>query len=397
MQTDNAITIAQLNSYVSNIISAEDILQNVLVCGEISNFGVHRASGHAYFSLKDEGSTISAIMWSGSVKQLKWEPENGTKVFARGDVSVYEKGGSYALHIREMQPDGVGERQLALEQLKKKLEAEGLFAQELKKKLPKFPRTIGVVTSKGGAALQDILNVIKRRWKAVTVVLADANVQGEYAVPSLRAALANIQQIPDIDVIIIGRGGGSAEDLWCFNDEMLARDISRCPVPTISAVGHEIDFSLSDFVADLRAPTPSAAAELCVPDSAEFFGYLADRLGLMRQQTECKAGQLDSRAKLAESMLSKDVIIRRLNEKMHAFDNAVTALDTGFHGMKESYEVRFDGLMNAVDNLSPMKTLKRGYSVATKEGKNIKSVKQVSAGDIIMTRLKDGEIISEVK
>lgn len=263
---ENAITVSQLNRYIKAVLSADSNLKGICLKGEISNFTDHKKTGHFYFTLKDNSSSIRAIMFNGYASKVKFAPENGMNVVVSGNVQVFERDGTYQIYCETMEPDGVGALYLAFEQLKEKLAKEGLFAPEHKKPLPAMPMKIGVLTAKTGAALQDIINILSRRYPLATLVLVPTLVQGENAPKSIIHSLKLVQQYDDIDVLILGRGGGSIEDLWAFNDEEVAREIYRCTIPVISAVGHEIDYTIADFAADMRAPTPSAAAELVAPD-----------------------------------------------------------------------------------------------------------------------------------
>ena len=274
MPRPTVLSVSQLNFYLKSLIENDPRLGMVIVSGEISNLTDHYSSGHIYLSLKDSRSVLRAVMFAGNARRLRFRPQNGMKVLCRGRVAVYEPSGQYQLYIEDMQPDGVGALALAYEQLKKKLEAEGLFDASRKKRLPRFPKTVGVITSPTGAAVQDIRNILYRRFPAVNMMLAPVLVQGEGAPAQLINALRQLDAQGQCDVLIIGRGGGSVEDLWAFNDEALARTIAACRTPVISAVGHETDFTICDFVADLRAPTPSAAAELAVPDVRELKAHL---------------------------------------------------------------------------------------------------------------------------
>ncbi|MBQ4317176.1 MAG: exodeoxyribonuclease VII large subunit, partial [Clostridia bacterium] len=279
-QTVRTLTVEQLNTYIKDYLGTSPLLSKVVVKGEMSNVRVYGGSGHIYFTLKDENSAIPATMFGGSSK-LKFKPENGMKVICTGRVAVFVRDGQYRLYAEEMEPDGVGSLYIAFEQLKAKLQEQGLFAVEHKKKIPKIPFSVGIITAPGGAAVQDMINVTRRRFPAAQLYLYPSLVQGPSAPAQLINALKTLDASGKCDVIIIGRGGGSAEDLWCFNDEGLAHAVYECKTPIISAVGHETDFTICDFVADLRAPTPSAAAELAVPDVKELkkqFGNVEKRM-----------------------------------------------------------------------------------------------------------------------
>ena len=279
-ENTNALTVTSLNEYIKRVIDADSFLSGVLVKGEISNFVYHR-TGHLYFTLKDENSLIKSVMFSFSASKLKFMPENGMKVIVHGRVAAFTRDGTYNLYCDRMEPDGIGALYVAYEQLKKKLEAEGLFAQERKRPLPKIPTRIGVITSPTGAAVRDIINVVTRRFKYAKIVLYPSLVQGESAPAQLISGVKYFNENKAADVIILGRGGGSIEDLWAFNDEGLARVVAASQIPIISAVGHETDFTICDFVADRRAPTPSAAAEIAVPDTAELMRKINNITGRM--------------------------------------------------------------------------------------------------------------------
>ncbi|MCH5303946.1 MAG: exodeoxyribonuclease VII large subunit, partial [Ruminococcus sp.] len=267
------ITVSQLNYYVKSLLDNDPHLTNVFLTGEISNLTDHYRSGHIYFSLKDKNAVVRAVMFAGNARNLKFKPEEGMKVIVLCRVSLYEATGGYQIYVEDMQPDGIGALTLAFEQLKKKLEEKGIFSAENKKPIPKFPKTVGVITSPTGAAVQDIRNILTRRFPSVDIVLCPVLVQGTGAPAQLINAVNLFNEYDLADVIIIGRGGGSIEDLWAFNDENLAYSIYASNIPVISAVGHETDFTICDFVSDLRAPTPSAAAELAVPDREELLSY----------------------------------------------------------------------------------------------------------------------------
>ncbi|MBQ3004952.1 MAG: exodeoxyribonuclease VII large subunit, partial [Clostridia bacterium] len=274
MKTPITITVSQLNAYLKSIIEYDDNLRDFYLKGEISNFTNHYRTGHLYMTLKDGESQVKAVMFRSAAQKLKFRPENSMQIIARGRISVYERDGQYQFYIEEMQPDGVGALALAFEQLKKKLENEGLFSKEYKKPIPEFPERIGVVTSPTGAAIQDILNVLGRRYPKAEVIFAPVQVQGDSASGQIAKAIFEFNQKKCADVLIVGRGGGSIEDLWAFNEEVVARAVFASKIPIISAVGHETDFTICDFVADLRAPTPSAAAELATPDIDKLYSLI---------------------------------------------------------------------------------------------------------------------------
>lgn len=392
------VTVSQLNRYVRSLIESDAQLAHVMISGEISNFVNHYKSGHLYFSLKDESALVKAVMFRSQAVSLKFLPENGMKVIVRARVSLYEKDGAYQIYVDDMQPDGAGALQLAFEQLKARLEAEGLFAAERKRALPRYPRCIGVITSSTGAAVRDIFNVLGRRYPTATVVLLPVLVQGEGAAPQMVQALhrfesmrcQNHPQTPD--VIIIGRGGGSLEELWAFNDEQLARTVAASAIPVISAVGHETDFTICDFAADLRAPTPSAAAELAVPDANE----LLERVALLRMATDrALQGFLQQKRQRLELLSTKPC----LSSPLYFSEERAMRLDyllKRFAGAASLAVSRANGRLSEVAGklhaLSPLQVLSRGYSIARRGETVIQSVNDVAIGDEITLRVRDGEI-----
>ncbi len=396
IQKPRVLSVSQINFYIKSIIENDGSLQFVLVTGEISNLTVHQRSGHIYLSLKDSNSVISAVMFAGNARRLKFRLENGMKVICRGRISVYEPSGRYQLYIEDMQPDGVGALTLAFEQLKKSLAQKGLFDNAHKKPLPKFPKTIGVITSPTGAAVQDITNIIRRRFPSADIVLAPVLVQGESAPEQLVRAVNKFSASKIADVVIIGRGGGSAEDLWAFNDEQLAYAVYNCETPIISGVGHETDFTICDFVADVRASTPSAAAELAVPDRQELMSYyfkqkqyisaMLDRkiktaqLRLENQQRRMSASSPKLKAEQLEKQLSAK------SEKLKRFMNI-------YISNKENKLIAAKGKL---DGLNPLNVLNRGYAIAEKDEKIITSSKQLKNGDDFTVILSDGKINAKV-
>lgn len=396
IQKPRVLSVSQINFYIKSIIENDGSLQFVLVTGEISNLTVHQRSGHIYLSLKDSNSVISAVMFAGNARQLRFRLENGMKVICRGRISVYEPSGRYQLYIEDMQPDGVGALTLAFEQLKKSLAQKGLFDNAHKKPLPKFPKTIGVITSPTGAAVQDITNIIRRRFPSADIVLAPVLVQGESAPEQLVRAVNKFSASKIADVVIIGRGGGSAEDLWAFNDEQLAYAVYNCETPIISGVGHETDFTICDFVADVRASTPSAAAELAVPDRQELMSYyfkqkqyisaMLDRkiktaqLRLENQQRRMSASSPKLKAEQLEKQLSAK------SEKLKRFMNI-------YISNKENKLIAAKGKL---DGLNPLNVLNRGYAIAEKDEKIITSSKQLKDGDDFTVVLSDGKINAKV-
>ena len=361
-------SVAQLTGYIKDLIEEDGYLQNVTVKGEISNFIAHR-SGHWYFTLKDENSQIKAVMFRGNNMRVNFKPEDGHKVVLQGKVSVYEGRGEYQIYATAMKRDGLGDLYVAFEEMKARLAAEGLFDMQYKKPLPSFPTKIGIITSANGAAVRDIKNIATRRCPSVQLVLYPALVQGAGTEESLIKALDFFEKEYKVDAVIIGRGGGSIEDLWGFNGEKLARKIFSMQTPVVSAVGHEMDFTICDFVADLRAPTPSAAAELTVPD---INGLLQD---------------LDRRYdRLTDKM--QDLILEgkeRLQDYIDSFKK------TGLEQLRFKGE-RLKGLVGKIETLNPLAVLARGYSVASKEGKTVKSVCDVAVGEELEVRFTDGKV-----
>lgn len=398
MQNTLVLSVSQLNRYIKMNFDADENLANIFISGEISNFTNHYRTGHLYFTLKDDSAAVRAVMFNSSAKRLKFMPEDGMKVIARGRVSVYEASGQYQLYVDDMQPDGVGALNLAYEQLKEKLQKEGLFSELHKKPLPPYPEKVGVITSPTGAAVRDIINVLGRRFPYAEIVFCPVLVQGDGAHLQLTDAVNMFNSERAADVIIIGRGGGSIEDLWEFNDEGLARAVYNSEIPVISAVGHETDFTICDFVADMRAPTPSAAAELAVPDANELH-YALSALN-NRMFLNVSSGIADRRSRL-EYLTSKGA----LKSPDEMLSNRSQRLDTAFSKMLSSYENRIGGkkvefisAATALSKLDPMSVLMRGFAfVSDKSGKNVYSSQALAKGDKINVRFHDGSAVCEVK
>lgn len=389
-------TVSQLNRYIKSMFDNDFNMQTVFLEGEISNFTNHR-SGHLYFTLKDEQAVIKAVMFKSSAIRLKFAPADSMKVIVRGRISVYEASGQYQVYVDDMQPQGIGELALAFEQLKEKLGNEGLFDREHKKAIPRYPKKVGVITSPTGAALQDILNILNRRFKYAEVVFCPALVQGEGSAQSLIEALRLFNEKKAADVIIIGRGGGSIEDLWSFNDESLAREIYKSDIPVISAVGHETDFTICDFVADLRAETPSAAAEYAVPKYEEQAVYLdklkKELLGSTRYILENENNRLnalvnsDALKNPIRSVELKRILLDSLSDRLNKRESTILA----------TKRLEFAGCTSKLNALSPLNVLSRGYSVAYKDGKVIKEKKDININDELTLKLSDGEALCAVK
>lgn len=408
---DKYITITQLTRYIKYKIDQDVNLNEVFIKGEISNFKAH-TRGHYYFTLKDEGSRINAIMFASQTKKLKFMPEDGMKVLVTGKISVYEANGGYQIYVSDMIEDGVGNLYIAFEQLKKKLEKEGLFDTSIKKKIPRIPRRVGVITAPTGAAIRDILSTIKRRFPLTEVILFPALVQGADAAPTIVKQIKRAEEY-DLDTLIVGRGGGSIEDMWCFNDEEVAYAIYNCTIPVISAVGHEIDFTIADFVADLRAPTPTGAAELAVPNELDVLKYI-DQLKIRSEKVT--KNRIDFlRQKLSEVtnkyILKNPISIYEVKEQQ--FDTLLEKLKYSMSGLYQSKEKellkvtssyifreptklidnkknKYINILAKLEALSPISTIKRGYAVTRLGDKVITSVKDIKKDDKLNIELSDG-------
>ena len=390
------LTVSQLNFYIKSLIENDSKLNIVFLSGEISNLTDHYRSGHIYLSLKDEKSVIRAVMFSGNARNLRFKPTDGMKVICRGRVAVYEPTGQYQLYIEDMQPDGIGALTLAYEQLKKKLADKGLFDSAHKKPLPRFPKTVGVITSPTGAAVQDIRNILYRRFPCVNIVMCPVLVQGDSAPEQLVRAVKTLDMYNACDVIIIGRGGGSIEDLWAFNDETLANAIYDCKIPVISAVGHETDFTICDFVSDMRAPTPSAAAELAVPDRAELMSYYSSQLQYL-------SSFMDSRFRKNSSRLidfQRRISLVSPQSRIDKYEkNIELLLNKSQNIVNEKYSEKSNEITKIsakLESLNPLSVLSRGYSIAEKDGVVITSSSQLNKGDNFTLEFSDGKINATV-
>ena len=389
------LTVGAINRYIKYKLDNDEALQTVFVKGEISNFKAH-SSGHLYFSIKDESGKINAIMFSSSAKKLNFIPADGVKVLIIGRISVYEATGGYQIYVSDMQEDGMGNLYIAFEKLKKQLQSEGLFDETHKKKIPKYPSKIGVITANTGAAIKDILSTIKRRYKIAEVILFPSLVQGENAASDI---VRNIKLASnyDLDVLIVGRGGGSIEDLWPFNEEIVARAIYECPIPIISAVGHEVDYTIADFVADLRAPTPTGAAEMAVPNMSDLVSHITQMKIRLNENIIKKINieklRLDS---FKNSYILKNplIIYENKKQKLDMINEKINNI------INLKIENNKNSLINLIDKLelvNPLNILKRGFSLTTKDDKIIKSVKNVNKSDILDIRLNDGVIKVKVE
>ncbi|WP_080845217.1 exodeoxyribonuclease VII large subunit [Cytobacillus gottheilii] len=437
MDTQRYLTVIALTKYIKRKFDKDPHLQDVLVKGEISNFKQH-SSGHMYFTLKDEKARILAVMFSRYNRNMKFQPENGMKILIRGDLTVYEQSGQYQIYIKEMQPDGIGELYLAYEQLKEKLETEGLFSQKEKQNIPKYPECVGVITSPTGAAVRDIITTIRRRYPIARIIVYPALVQGNQAAPSIVNCIKQANADGKADVLIAGRGGGSIEELWAFNEEMVARAIYKSKLPIISAVGHETDFTIADFVADLRAPTPTGAAELAVPHIDELAERVWNRqsrlIRTMRESVsrqtirltrirksyafrnpqklyEQKLEQVDKYAEQlkrgAEKLFlikkeEQKILLRRLDrarpqdllqEAKQRYDKSNKYLTRNMTSIMQSKQKDFKHLLSSLEAMSPLKIMDRGYSlVYTETGALAKSVQALNVNDKVKIQFSDGAI-----
>ena len=390
-----AVSVTELNRYIKEKIAGDEALSNIIVKGEISNFKNHY-TGHMYFTLKDENSLIKCIMFKTYAQQLNFMPKDGMKVFVLGGVSVFERDGIYQIYVKAMQEDGIGALYRKYEELKKDLETKGLFAQEHKQKIPKMPKVIGVLTSQTGSVIRDIINVSTRRNPNVYIRLLPVPVQGEDAAPKIVKGIKKMNEENLADVLILARGGGSLEDLWPFNEEEVAYAIYESKIPIISAVGHETDFTIADFVADLRAPTPSAAAELAVPDIYEITQKIASFQNRLRLSLNKKLEIMKLRyEKCMSSAVFKDPT-RMISDYYLKVDSQIKRLEKVIENKKQTEKERYVKLVSKLDALSPLKTLTRGYSIIESDNKIVKSVNDLHKGQNIEIRLVDGKKEAQV-
>lgn len=392
----SVLTVSALNFYVKSLLDEDNHLNTVFLSGEISNLTDHYRSGHLYLSLKDEKSAIRAVMFSTYSQRLKFKPENGMKVLVRGRVSVYEATGQYQFYIEDMQPHGVGALNLAFEQLKTKLAKEGLFAEERKKELPLFPSRIAVITSPTGAAIQDICKIIGRRYPVAEIVLCPVLVQGEEAPTQIISALNRVNKLKCADIIIIGRGGGAIEDLWAFNNEQVVRAVYSSEIPVVSAVGHETDFTLCDFVADIRASTPSVAAELSTPLLSEMLCHLENiKSNLYNAISVRLCGEYQRlRALSVENLFQSH--LGQVQKSQKYIDELTYKLDIEYQKAVLKEKNQLLPLISCLDSLSPLKVLSRGYSITEKLGNIVKTADDVESGDKITIHIADGKILCHV-
>lgn len=392
MNERSVLTVSQVNQYVKLLLDGDETLQYLWVRGEISNFKRHYASGHLYFSLKDADGLIRAVMFRSAADKVRFTPADGMKVLARGRVSAFPRDGQYQLYVEEMQPDGMGALYLAYEQLRAKLASEGLFDAARKKPLPKYPERIGIITSATGAAIHDMITVTGRRFPAAELYLYPSQVQGPEAPRQLIGALSYFNRTKSVDVIIIGRGGGSLEDLWAFNNETLARAVAASEIPVISAVGHESDFTICDFAADLRAATPSAAAELSVPSAAQLLEGLSGTRQTMDRALVRKIDGLRQKLKVLASGRALSAPIHLVNDRRMTLAFMEEKLDTLTDRKLADLRGSFAALCGKLDSLNPLSVLSRGYAAVLNEDSGIvKSVKDVHPGERVRIRFCDGE------
>ncbi|MBR3894570.1 MAG: exodeoxyribonuclease VII large subunit [Clostridia bacterium] len=396
-KNDGVLSVSQLNDYLKMLMDGDRLLANVYLRGEISNFKYYASSGHLYFTLKDPEGQVRAVMFRAHASRLAFRPEDGMKVIAHGRVSVYGQSGQYQLYVDDLQPDGIGALAMQYEQLRRRLEAEGLFDESRKKPLPIMPMRVGVITSPSGAAVHDVQNILARRFPLAEMILFPSAVQGAEAPEQLRLGIEFFGMTRICDVIIIGRGGGSMEDLWAFNDENLARAIAACPIPVISAVGHESDFTICDFVADRRAPTPSAAAELAVPDATE----LAAGIGMMMaRMTNLISARLAQEKRSLQKIAERPCLARPenlLDAPRQRILLSERRLEEDFEKMLERRRHRLVTAGARLEAMSPLAVLSRGYAAVAKEGRVITRAEDVGEGDLLHIRFADGAVDAVAK
>lgn len=383
------VTVTQVNKYIGSKLKGDRILQGIMVKGEISNFTRHFKSGHCYFSLKDAESSLKAVMFASAASRLKFAPEDGMSVVVSGSISVYERDGVYQLYANDIIPEGAGKASIALEQLKKKLEKEGIFSQEHKRPLPYMPKKIGAVTSLSGAAVRDIINVLTRRYPLCELYAVNALVQGEGAPESICRGILRAENA-GCDVIIVGRGGGSAEDLSAFNTEQVARAVYGCKVPVISAVGHEVDFTITDLAADMRAPTPSAAAELAAPDISTIKNNISQYMNRAEKAVNTAFERASDRYGVLSSRLAAQSPENKLKLMSEKVENAGKRLDSAFERYTEKRSAELSEKIARLDSLSPLKVMSRGYSLVYSGDELVRSSDSINEGDTVSLRFDNG-------
>lgn len=394
--TGSPITVSQLNFYVKSVFEENALLSDVYLKGELSNISINARSGHMYFSVKDEAASIKAVMFAGYLNALEYLPENGMDVLVRGEVTLYERDGSYQINCFDILPQGIGLEQLKLEALKTKLAEEGLFAPERKRALPSFPGSVAVVTSASGAALQDVINVVSRRYPLCTLKVLPVMVQGANAPETIVKAIEHINRNVMADVAVLCRGGGSREDLAAFNNENVVRAVAGCKIPIISAVGHETDTTLSDYAADMRAPTPSAAAELAVPDVLDMLEYILSLKNTAQFYTEQKMDESVLNTKYLKGLLAAKNPAENLNRNRQNIENMLKLMNNNTINILEGKTAQYKILLEKLCALNPLGTLARGYGITLKNKNVVTDVEQLEIGDIVLTKLKNGQFESEI-
>lgn len=383
------LTVTEVNQYIKQMLEQDQILSQVSVRGELSNYKMH-SSGHHYFTLKDDGAVISAVMFRGDASKLRFRPENGMKVILSGRISLFPKSGQYQIYVRDMQPDGVGALYIAFEQLKQKLYAEGLFDPAKKQQIPRYPGKIALITSPTGAAVRDMIRILRHRYPLAKVLVCPVKVQGDGAAEEIAAMLDYVNANGLADVIITGRGGGSMEDLWAFNEEVVARSIFRSKIPVISAVGHEPDVTISDYVADLRAATPSNAAELAVVDGAELKVRLQN---VTARMTQTVLSNIQNKRQQLRSLSEKKIMrspYEYLSERRMLLAMLQQRLEGSQAGLIQKKKQNFASLAASLDAMSPLKVLGRGYAMALKGEDVVQSASALQIGDKLKLQLRDG-------
>ncbi|MCR4563774.1 MAG: exodeoxyribonuclease VII large subunit [Clostridiales bacterium] len=396
MAEQTVITVSQLNRYIKAVIEENPLMNNVFVMGEISNFKNHYSSGHFYMTLKDENAAVSAVIYRANAQRIKYDLYDGLNVIVRGRVSLYEKSGQYQIIIDDIQPQGIGELTLAFEQLKQKLSQQGLFDTQYKKPIPKYPLKIGVITSATGAAIRDITNIISRRFPLAELIVYPVEVQGVNAAPSISKAIREMNEYKAADVLIVGRGGGSIEDLWAFNEEKVALAVFESEIPVISAVGHETDFTICDFVADVRAETPSAAAELCAPDKES---ELIKISSLKNSAEKSLSFRFENEKSKLSNLYEKSILpsfFNTFNVNKMQIDMLCDNVNEKFKSSVVKKKNELSVIIKKLEALNPISVIGRGFSVALKDEKVIRSINDVLTGDRIKLKVTDGEIDCEV-
>lgn len=391
-----AFSVSEITKYIKKLIGADPILNQLLIEGEISNFTLH-SSGHAYFSIKDDDSKMSCMMFSQYVQMLERIPKNGDKVRIHGSISIYERDGRYQLYAQKIEFAGLGELHVRFEALKKKLESEGLFDESHKKEIPKYPQTIGIITSPTGAAIQDIISVATRRSNLSSILLYPVRVQGEYAAGEIVMGIDFFNSKRPVDLLILSRGGGSIEELWAFNEEVVARAIHGSKIPVISGVGHETDFTISDFVSDFRAPTPSAAAEIAIKSKDELALLLEQQMLRIQKQMMSQLERYKYQLESASPLKLKDKLTHRIKIAQNEIERDKNRLVASVSRKVETSRLILEASGDKINSLSPLATMQRGYSIVKQNGKVVKSVEGLAKGDALTVAVSDGSVETTVQ